>query len=81
MERHWFLLGRRQWCYKACTHTFSVTSGTIFAHKLPLQVYLAVGALYAHEAKGLSALQISRDLGVQYKTAFVLVHTRSVRVS
>ncbi len=74
-ERHWFLPSRRQWRCKACAHTFSVTSGTIFAHhKLPLRVYLAAVALYTNAAKGLSALQISRDLGVQYKTAFVLVH-------
>lgn len=74
-ERHWFLPGRRQWRCKACAHTFSVTSGTIFAHhKLPLRVYLAAVALYTKAAKGLSALQVSRDLGVQYKTAFVLVH-------
>ena len=75
VDRHWFLPSRRQWRCKACTHTFSVTSGTIFAHhKLPLRVYLAAVALYTNAAKGLSALQISRDLGVQYKTAFVLVH-------
>ncbi len=75
LERHWFLPSRQQWRCKACTHTFSVTSGTIFAHhKLPLRVYLAAVALYTNAAKGLSALQICRDLGVQYKTAFVLVH-------
>ena len=74
-ERHWFLPSRRQWRCKACTHTFSVTSGTIFAHhKLPLRVYLGAVALYTNAVKGLSALQMCRDLGVQYKTAFVLMH-------
>jgi hypothetical protein len=39
VERHWFLPRRRQSLCKACAHTFSVTSGTIFAHhKLPLRV-------------------------------------------
>jgi transposase-like protein len=75
VERHWFLPSRRQWRCKACAHTFSVTSGTIFAHhKLPLRVYLGAVALYTNAAKGLSALQMCRDLGVQYKTAFVLMH-------
>jgi transposase-like protein len=75
VERHWFLPGRRQWRCKACTHTFSVTSGTIFAHhKLPLRTYLGAVALYTNAVKGLSALQMCRDLGVQYKTAFVLMH-------
>ncbi len=74
-DRHWFLPSRRQWRCKACTHTFSVTSGTIFAHhKLPLRVYLGAVALYTNAVKGLSALQMCRDLGVQYKTAFVLMH-------
>ena len=63
-ERHWFLPSRRQWRCKACAHTFSVTSGTIFAHhKLPLRVYLAAVELYTYAAKGLSALQVSLDLG------------------
>ena len=75
VERHWFLPSRSQWRCKACTHTFSVTSGTIFAHhKLPLRVYLVAVALYTNAVKGLSALQMCRDLGVQYKTAFVLMH-------
>lgn len=75
MEHHWFLPSRRQWRCKACAHTFSVTSGTIFAHhKLPLRVYLGAVALYTNAVKGLSALQMCRDLGVQYKTAFVLMH-------
>ena len=72
---HWFLPSRRQWRCRDCGHTFSVTSGTIFAHhKLPLQIYLGAIALYSNAVKGLSALQLSRDLDVQYKTAFVLMH-------
>jgi transposase-like protein len=75
VERHWFLSSRRQWRCQDCGHTFSVTSGTIFAHhKLPLQIHLGAIALYSHAVKGLSALQLSRDLDVQYKTAFVVMH-------
>ena len=60
---------------KACASQFSVTSGTIFAsHKLPLRDYLAAIALFVNGAKGVSMLQMSRDLDVQYKTAFVLCH-------
>ena len=74
-EQHWFLASRRQWRCRACGHTFSVTSGTLFAaHKLPLQIYLAAIAIYTNAVKGLSALQLARDLDVQYKTAFVLMH-------
>lgn len=41
IDKHYFILTRKQWRCKDCKHTFSVTSGTIFAfHKLPLKVYL-----------------------------------------
>jgi transposase-like protein len=74
-DKHYFGKSRRQWRCTACGHTFSVTSGTIFAnHKLPLRIYLAAIAIYCNAVKGLSALQLSRDLDVQYKTAFVLSH-------
>jgi hypothetical protein len=33
-------------------------------------------AIVVNGAKGHSALQLSRDLGVQYKSAFVLAHWR-----
>ena len=60
---------------KACGHQFSVTSGTIFAsRKLPIRDYLLAIALFSNCAKGMLALQLSRDLDVQYKTAFVLAH-------
>ena len=76
IEQYW-LGTRKQWrCkHKECKHTFSVTSGTLFANaKMPLRVYLAAIAIYSNTAKGISALQLSRDLDVQYKTAFVLSH-------
>ncbi len=60
---------------KACTAQFSVTSGTIFAsRKLPIRSILFAIGLFTNGAKGHSALQLSRDLDVQYKTAFVLLH-------
>jgi transposase-like protein len=66
---------RRIWKCKACNHQFSVTSGTIFAsHKLPIRDYLAAVAIFVCAVKGVSALQLGRDLDVQYKTAFVLAH-------
>jgi transposase-like protein len=66
---------RKIWKCKGCTHQFSATSGTIFAsHKLPIRDYLMAIALCVNGAKGMSALQLSRDLDVQYKTAFVLAH-------
>jgi transposase-like protein len=60
---------------KGCGHQFSATSRTIFAsRKLPIRDYLLAIAIFSNGAKGHSALQLSRDLDCQYKTAFVLVH-------
>lgn len=59
----------------ACRKTFSLTSGTIFhSAKLQLRDYLAIIALFVNAAKGISALQVSRDLGISYKSAFVILH-------
>jgi transposase-like protein len=67
--------GSPRWECKACGKDFSVTSGTLFAsHKLPLKAYLAAIAIFCNEVKGKSALAMSRDLGLSYKTAFVLLH-------
>ncbi len=66
---------RRIFKCKACQYQFSVTSGTIFAsRKLPIRDYLAAAAIFVNAVKGISALQLGRDLDVQYKTAFVLAH-------
>lgn len=66
---------RRKFKCVACHHQFSVTSGTIFAsRKLSFTDLLAAVVIFVNGAKGISALQASRDLDVQYKTAFVLFH-------
>jgi transposase-like protein len=63
------------WRCKGCNKQFSVTSSTIFhSRKLPHRDYLAAIAIFVNGAKGHSALQLSRDLDCQYKTAFVLAH-------
>ena len=66
---------RRRFKCVACHHQFSVTSETIFAsRKLSFTDLLAAIVIFVNGAKGVSALQVSRDLDVQYKTAFVLSH-------
>ena len=74
VDHHWILASKQFRC-KSCKKKFSVTSGTIFAHrKLPLQDYLGAIAIMTNGAKGYSMIQLSKDLNVQYKTAFVLAH-------
>jgi transposase-like protein len=69
------ITSRRRFKCVACHHQFSVTSGTIFAsRKLSFTDLLAAIVIFVNGAKGVSALQVSRDLDCQYKTAFVLSH-------
>ena len=57
---------------RGCPRTWA---STIFAcRKLSFVDLLAAICLFVNAAKGASALQLSRDLDVQYKTAFVLAH-------
>ena len=66
---------RRKFKCAACHSQYSVTSGTIFAsRKLGFMDLLGAVCIFVNAVKGLSALQLSRDLDVQYKTAWVLAH-------
>lgn len=66
---------RRKFKCAACYHQFSVTSGTIFAsRKMAFVDLLAAICIFTNAVKGISTLQLSRDLDCQYKTAFVLSH-------
>jgi transposase-like protein len=67
--------GSTRYRCKACAKDFTVTSGTLFAsHKRPLRDYLGAIGIFCNEVKGKSALALSRDLGLAYKSAFVLAH-------
>lgn len=67
--------GTPRWRCKACRHSFSLTSGTIFAsRKKPLRTYLKAILKFCNEVKGKSMLALCRELDVQYKTAFVMAH-------
>lgn len=60
----------RYYCY-TCKTSFSVTVGTIFHHtRLPLQKWFLAVSLMLNAKKGLSALQLSRDLHVNKNTAW-----------
>ena len=72
---HYDIKTRPVWKCKACKKQFSITSGTIFAsRKMPVRDILAGIAIFVNGAKGFSALQLSRDRRVDYKTAFVMLH-------
>lgn len=54
-----------------CNKDFTVLMGTIFeGSKMPLQKWFMLIALMVNAKKGISASQISRDLGITYKSAW-----------
>jgi len=69
------IMSRRKHECKACKHHFSATSGTILASRKMAYVDLVAAiVILVNGAKGVSALQLARDLDCQHKTAFVLAH-------
>src|SRR5258708_38192704 len=60
---------------KECGKQFSATSGTIFNDThLPLTKWFLAIALICEAKKGMSACQLQRHLGVNYRTAWYLAH-------
>lgn len=58
-----------------CKLHFSATTGTLFHDShLPLVKWFMAMALMSEAKKGVSALQVSRHIGVAYKTAWHLCH-------
>ena len=60
---------------KKCAKNFSVTVGTIFEKsKIPLSTWMGAVYLISAHKKGISSLQLGRDLGVTQKTAWFILH-------
>ena len=58
---------------QGCNHSFSVLVGTIMeATKLPLPKWFAAMCLILNAKKGISSLQLSRDIGVNKNTGWYL---------
>lgn len=67
--------GRPLWECILCGYQSSVTAGTVFEHtKLPLSVWFLAICLITQSKNAVSALELRRQLGVSYKTAWLLKH-------
>lgn len=61
-------------CHR-CHHQTSITAGTIFHRtRLPLTKWFLAIYLLTQRKKGISALQLSREIGVNYDTAWKIKH-------
>lgn len=66
---------RGQFDCNSCRYQFSVGAGTIFNDShLPLLKWFIATYLLCQSRKGMSANQISRTLGISYKTSWFLCH-------
>ena len=74
-ERYYRIAGRLLFQCASCRHQTSLTAGTIL-HKTrtPLNVWFWALFLVAHDKRGISALALSRELEISYKTAWLLLH-------
>lgn len=60
---------------RACGHQFSVTSGTILHRtRTPLIKWFAAIFAIGRMIKSISAMQLARDLGLRYETAWHICH-------
>jgi transposase-like protein len=60
---------------KECRKKFTVTTGTIFENtKISLRLWFATIYLATAHKKGISSLQLCRDLNITQKTAWFLLH-------
>lgn len=58
-----------------CYNKFSVTVGTVFeASNVPLTTWLPAMYIIASHKKGISSVQLGKDLGVTQKTAWFMLH-------
>lgn len=58
-----------------CQKKFTVLVGTIFENtKMPLRTWFGAIYLCSNHKKGISSLQLSRDLGIHQKSAWFLLH-------
>lgn len=58
-----------------CTRNFSVTVGTIFEDtKLPLRVWFGAIWLITSHPKGVVSTTLARDLGINQKSAWLVLH-------
>jgi len=59
----------------ACREPFTVTVGTLYERsKIPLTKWLMATYLLMSSKKGMSAKQMSRMLGISYKSTWFLMH-------
>ncbi len=73
--KHYYLKTRRVWKCRACKKQFSVKVGTVFEDSpIGLDKWLPAVWLIVNCKNGISSYELDKDLGVQQKTAWFMLH-------
>lgn len=77
VDSHRPRVAHKQWRCRnnACRHDFSLKSGSLFdGTKLPYSKLLKAMWLWSNTSKGISAVAMTRYLGIGYEAAYLLLH-------
>ena len=74
-EKYCRLRTRKVWQCIRCKHQASLTAGTLFDNtKLPLRTWYLAMYLVTQSKNGISTMDLKRQLGVSYNTAWMVKH-------
>lgn len=66
---------RKLWQCKSCGHQVSATAGSVLHRtRAPLRDWFWAAYLVTSHTPGMSALQLQRQLGIRYETAWTMLH-------
>jgi transposase-like protein len=75
VQKSWPIRGRRYEQCAGCGRQHSVTAGTLFHQtKKPLRLWFRAIALFVTSKRGISAKELTRQLGLHYETAWLWCH-------
>lgn len=74
-DKHCQLRSRQLYQCNQCHHQTSLTAGTLFSSsKLPLKIWFLAIYFMTQEKNGISALELSRQLGISYNATWRMKH-------
>jgi transposase-like protein len=74
-EKIWRIEGGKRYKCKQCLKKFSITVGTIYENSnIPMSTWFGAMYLVTSHKKGISSIQLGKDLGVTQKTAWFMLH-------
>jgi len=74
-EKIWRIEGGKRYKCKQCLKKFSIMVGTIYENSnIPLSTWFGALYLVTSHKKGISSIQLGKDLGVTQKTAWFMLH-------